>query len=278
MAGADRITLNDHLAIQDLLALGQFILLPEDDLALACLLKSPLVSHPKGAPSMMTISSRWRMGAARKACGSASRRRRSSAHRGSNCAGGWRSHASADALRLLQRGPDEGTPSMRQRMLSRLGPEAVDLLDAFLNLALDYERQEAAVLCGLPAWFTAADTEISRDMDQGGRRGAHHDGAWRQGPRGAIVFLPDTCAPPDTTGTMSPSYDSSDEVAGHAVLAVRQGGVESQRLVALEARSRRDRMKEYRRQLYVAMTRARDELYICGHRIADAATPNAGTR
>ena len=40
VAGADRVTLNDHIAIQDLLALGQFIVLPEDDHALACLLKS----------------------------------------------------------------------------------------------------------------------------------------------------------------------------------------------------------------------------------------------
>ena len=42
-AGADRLALRDHIAVQDLVALGRAVLLPEDDLNLACLLKSPLL-------------------------------------------------------------------------------------------------------------------------------------------------------------------------------------------------------------------------------------------
>jgi ATP-dependent exoDNAse (exonuclease V) beta subunit len=42
VAGADRLVLASHIAVQDLLALGAFVLLPGDDYALACLLKSPL--------------------------------------------------------------------------------------------------------------------------------------------------------------------------------------------------------------------------------------------
>jgi len=42
VAGADRLVLTSHIAIQDLLALGRFLLLPEDDLSLCALLKSPL--------------------------------------------------------------------------------------------------------------------------------------------------------------------------------------------------------------------------------------------
>lgn len=42
VAGADRLRLTDHIAVQDLLALGRFVVLPEDDLSLAALLKSPL--------------------------------------------------------------------------------------------------------------------------------------------------------------------------------------------------------------------------------------------
>lgn len=41
-AGSDRLVLTDHIAVKDLVALGRFILLPEDDLSLACVLKSPL--------------------------------------------------------------------------------------------------------------------------------------------------------------------------------------------------------------------------------------------
>ena len=43
VAGADRIMLNDQIEILDMLALADLCLLPEDDLALACLLRSPLI-------------------------------------------------------------------------------------------------------------------------------------------------------------------------------------------------------------------------------------------
>src|SRR5690606_41637468 len=42
VAGADRLVLTEHIAVQDLVALGRFLLLPEDDLSLAAVLKSPL--------------------------------------------------------------------------------------------------------------------------------------------------------------------------------------------------------------------------------------------
>ena len=42
VAGADRLALAEQLAVQDLVALGQFLLLPEDDLTLATVLKGPL--------------------------------------------------------------------------------------------------------------------------------------------------------------------------------------------------------------------------------------------
>ena len=42
VAGADRIRLTEQIAIMDLIALGRFVLLPEDDYNLAALLRSPL--------------------------------------------------------------------------------------------------------------------------------------------------------------------------------------------------------------------------------------------
>ena len=41
VAGVDRMILTDQLAVMDLMAFGKFLLLPEDDLNLANLLKSP---------------------------------------------------------------------------------------------------------------------------------------------------------------------------------------------------------------------------------------------
>src|SRR5205807_5710682 len=42
VAGADRLILTEQLAVQDLVALGRFLLFPDDDLTLAAVLKGPL--------------------------------------------------------------------------------------------------------------------------------------------------------------------------------------------------------------------------------------------
>src|SRR5205823_11933309 len=42
VAGADRLVLTEHIAVMDLIALADALLLPGDDLALATVLKSPL--------------------------------------------------------------------------------------------------------------------------------------------------------------------------------------------------------------------------------------------
>src|SRR5262249_2154453 len=47
VAGADRLTLTKQLAVQDLIALGHVLLLPEDDLTLATVLKGPLFAFPE---------------------------------------------------------------------------------------------------------------------------------------------------------------------------------------------------------------------------------------
>ena len=43
VAGADRIRLTEQIAVMDLMALGRFVLLPEDELNLAALLRSPML-------------------------------------------------------------------------------------------------------------------------------------------------------------------------------------------------------------------------------------------
>src|SRR6202040_1746178 len=53
----------------------------------------------------------------------------------------------------------------RARILRRLGHEANDALDEFLELALNYERKAPASLQGFMAWLRAADTEVKRDVE-----------------------------------------------------------------------------------------------------------------
>ncbi len=74
VAGADRLRLTDHIAVQDLLALGHFVVLPEDDLSLAALLKSPLFTSRK--TTFLTLPRRGlRRRASGKGCKSSPERR-----------------------------------------------------------------------------------------------------------------------------------------------------------------------------------------------------------
>ncbi|HFC05157.1 MAG TPA: hypothetical protein ENJ55_05570, partial [Rhizobiales bacterium] len=50
VAGVDRLLLTRHIAVQDMLALAQFVLTPQDDLNFAGLLKSTLLSRNDGSP------------------------------------------------------------------------------------------------------------------------------------------------------------------------------------------------------------------------------------
>src|SRR6201999_3552724 len=58
-----------------------------------------------------------------------------------------------------------GAERGRRDFLARLGAEADDALDAFLHLALDYERSETPSLQGFIAFLRAARTDVKRDME-----------------------------------------------------------------------------------------------------------------
>jgi ATP-dependent exoDNAse (exonuclease V) beta subunit len=75
VAGADRLVLTQHIAIEDLLALARFTLLPDDDLTLASVLKSPLVAATTARRSTTTICSRLPGTAAARRCGRSCTRR-----------------------------------------------------------------------------------------------------------------------------------------------------------------------------------------------------------
>ena len=56
VAGADRLKLGENIAVLDLMALAQFALMPEDDHALACILKSPVLPQPLSEDELMAAA------------------------------------------------------------------------------------------------------------------------------------------------------------------------------------------------------------------------------
>src|SRR5205807_714601 len=160
VAGADRLKLTEHIAIIDLMNLADALLLPQDDLALAVALKSPLF----GLAEDDLFKLAWqRKGSLRQALSrhaATGARIRSALERFQQCERRFASETPFAFYAWLL-GGDGG----RARMLRRLGHEANDALDEFLEVALGYERKAPASLQGFMAWLRAADTEVKRDME-----------------------------------------------------------------------------------------------------------------
>jgi ATP-dependent helicase/nuclease subunit A len=152
----------------------------------------------------------------------------------------------------------------RAALLRRLGLEANDPLDALLDTALDFERDHAPTLSAFLAWFAGADIEIKRDMDQGGDEVRVMTVHGAKGLESHIVILPDTVDMPDNrrrAPVILVKPDPSGPEIPFWVLSKTPRSLTVQSWCDAKLDSAGD---EYRRLLYVAMTRARDELYVCG--------------
>ena len=79
-------------------------------------------------------------------------------------------------------------------MLARLGAEAADAIDEFLNLALAYDDSAPPSLQGFLRWLREGQREIKRDMEQGRDEVRVMTVHGAKGLEAPIVFLPDTCS------------------------------------------------------------------------------------
>ena len=148
--------------------------------------------------------------------------------------------------------------------------EANDALDEFLNLALDYERRETPSLQGFVAWLRERAAEVKRDMEIARDEVRVMTVHGAKGLEAPVVILADTMTPPP-----GPRPPRLLELAGGAS---DLGGTQGRRRAAASrplatARSS-EAEDEYRRLLYVAMTRAADRLIVCG---ADGRDQAAGS-
>ncbi|MGI9476865.1 MAG: double-strand break repair helicase AddA [Hyphomicrobiaceae bacterium] len=262
VAGADRIVLGEHIAVQDLLALADFLLLPEDDLALANVLKSPLFDLDdddllRFAPDRPGLLWTALLKAARE-----DTRLQPAAEQLKR----WRAQADFSPpfeffANLLDR--DGG----RARMLGRLGPEAADAIDEFINLALNYDEQAPPSLQGFVTWLRAGRREIKRDMEHGRDEVRVMTVHGSKGLEAPIVFLPDTCSAPGS-GQPGPLVEldpaSVRPGLGETFAWAVRGASKSEPVEDARAREKAARQEEHNRLLYVAMTRARDRLYVGG--------------
>jgi ATP-dependent helicase/nuclease subunit A len=256
VAGVDRMVLTEQLAVRDLVALGRILLLPEDSLTLACVLKGPLIglgeerlfelAHARGPDASLWDALRDRAG------------ENAEFERAFTRLSDWLARADYVPPYELyaQLLAAEGG---RRDLVARLGPEANDPVDEFLALALAYEREHVPSLQGFLHWLEAGEQEVKRDAEHGGNAVRVMTVHGAKGLQAPVVFLPDTLQVPSQGPKML-----WDEAEGLALWPPRTGDLEAVGRKLRET-ARHAQSQEYRRLLYVAMTRAEDRLYVCGY-------------
>jgi ATP-dependent helicase/nuclease subunit A len=262
VAGADRLVLTDQIAVQDLMALGDFLTLAEDDLALASVLKSPLFGLDDDdllvlAPKRQGFL--WQELAARAGTDARFRGPAETLKR-------WRVRAELVPPFEFLSGLLDGD-GMRARMLERLGAEAADAIDELLNLALAYDDSAAPSLQGFLSWLRDGTRIIKRDMEQSLDEVRVMTVHGAKGLEAPIVFLPDTCSTRSGRWPGGPVKLAAGGPARDAVAPFVWPVKGTSDLATVQEANdaiRRGELEERNRLLYVALTRARDRLYVAG--------------
>jgi ATP-dependent helicase/nuclease subunit A len=252
VAGADVLRVGGELAVRDLVAALRYAATPADELSLAAFLRSPLGG----------LSERELFELAHPRTGPLGRALRDAP------AGRWpEARALLDDLRaqtdFLR--PFELLSRMlvrhdgRRRLVARLGAEAEDGIDALLDQALAYESVEPPTLAGFLAWFDRDMVTVKRRSDEGSDQVRVMTVHGAKGLEAPIVILPDTAVTQDSWNAPAvvrlddgtPAWRAARDLCPPA-------------LAEAEARRRRTARHESRRLLYVALTRARQWLIVCG--------------
>lgn len=263
VAGSDRIVLPDFPAVRDLLNLVRFCLDTADDYSLCCVLKSPLF-YLKEQDIFNLCQKKNLINSERRSADK---------------------YVSATTVYqvLETENPDIyarlsdyinvakfmapysffshvlNNNNVRQNFIAALGDQVIDPLEEFMTISLSYERTMPGTLRHFLKWFITGDSQIKRDMDaaSGVRIVTVHSS---KGLQSNYVFLIDTTRTPKSSNVFP--IDGKSEMP---VWLWTPQSTTSARCNDAADDLMRHHLAEYYRLLYVAMTRARDELYIYGY-------------
>ncbi len=257
-----RTGLVDQVAVQDLLALCDVLLLPGDDLSLGCVLTSPIGG--------LSDDSLMALAAERGGCSLWEQLRARAGERPD-----WQ--AAWTVLSTLLARVDYVSPHAllsealgrlggRARLLARLGPEAAEPVDELLSAALRHAEAHPPSLQSFLHWLRRSEETVRREPDSAGDAVRVMTAHGAKGLQARLVVLPDTTAVPPTDENLLWSGPGDDAAEDGMVLPF---WVPRAELGSAPTRRLRDRIRaaaeeESNRLLYVALTRAADRLVVCG--------------
>ena len=252
IAGADRIKLGEELAVRDVISVLRFVDLPDDDLALAEALRSPLFGWSE--QQLFTLAS----GRGERSLWGALRERPELVP------------GTVEPLQELLARADFVRPydliemilttqHGRSRLVARLGPECHDALDGLIDRALAFEELESPSLTQFLVWFDADETDLKRAPLQGQDMIRVMTVHGAKGLEAPVVVLPDAGQYPDRGGARLRKLDS-----GQTILMPRSDAL-TEALTALKDRDRTAEAAEDDRLLYVALTRPQSWLIVGAH-------------
>lgn len=264
VAGADRLTLTNHIGVQDCLNLMRFALLPDDDLTLAEILRGPFcdlvdddnhlfpLAYDRGKASL------WSRLKANK-----DERKFTRAYDFCSWLIGMSDKRPFEFLSNVLEKPFEGVDGW-SNLSRRLGAPAREPIEELLNRTIKQDEEKASSLQSFVA-------EMDKDLSQVKRELSAPDGEIRvmtchgaKGLQSPVVILP------DTTSAVSPTKSElllySEKVSDEIKIPLWSVNKRSDAGVTEEKRQELDdkALREHRRLLYVALTRAQDRLIICG--------------
>lgn len=253
-----RTGLADQTVVQDLMALCDALLLPQDNLTLACVLTSPLGGLSDD--SLMALA----MDRDGEPLWTVLRERHAERP---DWSAAW-TYLSALFRRVDYASPYTllsealGVHGGRARILARLGPEAAEPIDELLSAALRYEEKHAHSLQGFLHWLRNSNESVKREAEATGNAVRVMTAHGSKGLQARLVILPDTIGTPRSDSRLLwlaakggdpslPVFVPRTDTATDVTKAVRE-------------KLREQAAEEYNRLLYVALTRASDRLVVCG--------------
>ena len=276
VAGADRIGLTGHIAVQDLLALVAFALLPTDDFTLAVLLRSPFcgvseedlfaLARDRGRESLFA-------------------RLEAAAEGGEEQLRPAYAFLSDMQNAVAEHGPYEYLERAlsfhggRRKLLARLGEDAIEPIDALLAEAIAFQNRERGSLEEFLWRVRSGETFVKADASAGPSAVRIMTIHGAKGLEAPIVIVPDANRVPNFAARER-AFVGTDSDGCAIPLYVQRKDDDTPQTANLRAERQSKELQESYRLLYVALTRAEKWLVVCGgkwrRRTRDGATAGRG--